>query len=105
MWMMATFVGVEAWPFASAANVKAREGNTSKFIFKLETPKCENTTILTAAGQNVRPIVNRNIVRFSKNGYDCPKVVTALANVLKFGKDERSATMGGWINSRTTEGL
>lgn len=97
--MIATLVGVVAWAFASAAKARTREGKANRFFVKLKTPKCENTTILAdvwcASRQNVLPMVNRNIVRFSKYGYACPKVVTALAKVLLFGKYERSATMGG----------
>src|ERR1051326_7299134 len=50
-------------------------------------------------------MVNRNMVRFSKNGYAWPYDATALANVAAFGKAERSATMGGCRYSRTTDGL
>src|SRR5205807_6047053 len=48
-WMMATLVGA-AWALASAANPRTSAGKTTKFLFKLETPKCENTTIMAPGG-------------------------------------------------------
>src|SRR3954451_18494590 len=44
--MMATLVGAAAWAFATAARPSASMGNTTKFFFKLKTPKCENTILL-----------------------------------------------------------
>src|SRR6266536_4285354 len=45
-WMVATLVGTAAgawaWACNVAANPTARAEKTTRFFFKLETPKCEN---------------------------------------------------------------
>src|ERR1017187_763245 len=58
MLTIAIFVGGWAWASAKEAIPKTRAVETTKFIFKLKTPKCENTTILllaSAAGGLERP--------------------------------------------------
>jgi hypothetical protein len=42
--MMATLAGVCALAITAMPSTKA--GKTTKFFFKLKTPRCENTTIL-----------------------------------------------------------
>src|SRR5215831_17148806 len=49
-WMIATLDGAAAWACASEAIPRAITENATKFFFKLETPKCENTTILKTGG-------------------------------------------------------
>src|SRR3954466_14458547 len=44
--MMATLVGAAAWAPAIAARPSASAGRTTKFLFKLKTPNCENNILL-----------------------------------------------------------
>src|SRR5215831_15835450 len=54
-WMIATLVGVWAWTIAAIPRTKA---GTTKFFFKLKTPKCENTTILDRAALGLERSTN-----------------------------------------------
>src|SRR5262245_32765346 len=64
MWMIPTFVGVDAaWALASIVMPSASAGREINVFFKAELLKFE--TNIAVACQNVRPIVNRNVERFS----------------------------------------
>src|SRR5260370_31143064 len=105
MLMIAIFAGGAAvWACARIAEPKARTGRERIVFFKIDSL---NLFRYYHAGhpQNVRPMVNRKVFRFSKNGDKRPNWATELRKVAWLGNDERSATLGGCRNSCTIIGL
>src|SRR5262249_23053878 len=66
MWMIPTFVGVgAAWALASIVMPKASTGMEINVFLTAQLLKFEANIAWFPIDQNVRPIVNRNVERFS----------------------------------------